>query len=66
MELRGQFKNGIVEGGLNITDGECLNKSLKLRQFVRANRSKHSIKMIKDILWNRWATTALYSRNVIK
>ena len=29
---RSILKNDIMEGGLNITDVECLNKSLKLRQ----------------------------------
>ena len=45
---RSILKNDILEGGLNITDVECLNKSLKLRQFVRANNSKHPIRMIQN------------------
>jgi hypothetical protein len=36
-----------VEGGLNITGAECLNKSLKLRQFVRANKTSHHIRHIQ-------------------
>jgi hypothetical protein len=35
---RSMQKNGIMEGELNITDIECLNKSLKFRQFTRANK----------------------------
>jgi hypothetical protein len=35
------------KGGLNITDIECLNGSLKLRQFIRADKSRHPIKIIQ-------------------
>ena len=45
---RSILKNDIEEGGLNITDVECLNKALKLRQFVRANKSKHPIRIIQS------------------
>ncbi len=41
------LKNDIAEGGLNITDVDCLNSSLKLRQFIRANKSSHPIKIIQ-------------------
>jgi hypothetical protein len=44
---RSILKNKYVEGGLNVTDIECLDKSLKTRQFVRADRSKHPIKLIQ-------------------
>jgi hypothetical protein len=44
---RSILKNDIAEGGLNITDVECLNSSLKLRQFIRANKSRHPIKTIQ-------------------
>ncbi len=44
---RSILKNDIPEGGLNITDVECLNSSLKLRQFIRANKSRHPIKAIQ-------------------
>ena len=44
---RSILKNEFVEGGLNITDVECLNKSLKLRQFVRANKTCHPIRLIQ-------------------
>ena len=36
---RSVLKNKHVEGGLNATDIECLDRSLKTRQFVRANNS---------------------------
>jgi hypothetical protein len=44
---RSILKNEIAEGGLNISDVECLNKSLK--QFIRADKSKHSVKMIQEL-----------------
>ena len=44
---RSILKNKYVEGGLNVTDVECLDRSLKTRQFVRAEQSNHPIKMIQ-------------------
>ena len=44
---RSILKNKYVEGGLNVTDIECLDRSLKTRQFVRADRSNHPIKLIQ-------------------
>ena len=44
---RSILKNDYGEGGLNITDVECLNKSLKIKQFIRANKSKHPINQIQ-------------------
>jgi hypothetical protein len=44
---RSILKNDIAEGGLNITDVECLNSSLKLRQFIRADKSGLTIKIIQ-------------------
>ena len=40
---RSVLKNKFSEGGLNITDMECLNRSLKLRQFIRASKINHPI-----------------------
>ena len=40
---RAVLKNAHSEGGLNITDIDCLNRSLKLCQFLRASTSKHPI-----------------------
>ena len=36
-----------MEVGLNVTDIECLDKSLKTRQFIRAEKSKHLVKRIQ-------------------
>jgi hypothetical protein len=44
---RSILKNDIMEGGLNKTDIEYLNKSLKLKQFIRASGSKHPISEIQ-------------------
>ena len=41
------LKNKYVEGGLNVTDIECLDRSLKTRQFIRADKSKHPIGIIQ-------------------
>ena len=44
---RSILKNKYVEGGLNVTDIECLAKLLKTRQFVRADKSRHPIRLIQ-------------------
>ena len=44
---RSVLKNDFSMGGLNITDVECQNKALKLRQFLGAMESKHHIRMIQ-------------------
>jgi hypothetical protein len=41
------MKNDYNEGGLKITDIECLDKSLKLRQYIRADNSNHPIKEVQ-------------------
>jgi hypothetical protein len=42
------MKNDYNEGGLKITDIECLDKALKLKQYIRANNSNHVIKDIQN------------------
>ncbi len=42
------MKNDYNEGGLKITDIECMDKSLKLRQYIRADNSKHNIRAIQN------------------
>ena len=44
---RSILKNKYVEGGLNVTDIECLDRSLKTRQFIIADKSRHPIKLIE-------------------
>ena len=44
---RAVFKNGYDSGVLNMTDMDCLNRSLKLKQFVRANGVNHTKKAIQ-------------------
>ena len=58
---RAVLKNDYSEGGLNITDVECLNKSLKLRQFVKASKSNHPIKVIQQ-----YCIEQLGFRNVVQ
>jgi exonuclease III len=41
------MKNEYSEGGMKITDVECLDRSLKLKQFIRANNSNHIISRIQ-------------------
>ena len=50
---RAVMKNDYDKGGMKITDVECLNRSLKLRQFIRAHNSKHAISTIQDILTSK-------------
>jgi hypothetical protein len=43
------LKNEYEEGGLRAPDIECLDKSLKLKQFIRASCSSHPIAMLQKI-----------------
>jgi hypothetical protein len=47
---RSIMKNEYENGGMRVTDVECLNRSLKLRQFIRANKSKHVIAKIQQLV----------------
>jgi hypothetical protein len=47
---RSVLKNDYENGGMKITDVECLDKSLKLRQFIRAQKSNHFIATIQQLL----------------
>jgi hypothetical protein len=44
---RSIMKNDYAKGGMRVTDVECLNRSLKLKQFIRAQRSNHMISKIQ-------------------
>ncbi len=50
---RSVMKNEYSKGGLNITDIDCLNKSLKLRQYIRACKSNHSVRDVQLICMHR-------------
>jgi len=47
---RSIMKNDYKHGGMKITDVECLNRSLKLRQFIRSQQSSHVIARIQNLL----------------
>ena len=47
---RSIMKNEYSKGGMKVTDVECLNRSLKLKQFFRANRSNHAISRIQTLV----------------
>ena len=47
---RSIMKNEYSKGGMKVTDVESLNCSLKLKQFIRANNTKHPISKIQTIL----------------
>jgi hypothetical protein len=47
---RSILKNDYDKGGMKVTDVECLDRSIKLRQFFRANDSNHEISKIQVIL----------------
>jgi hypothetical protein len=47
---RSVMKNDIKHGGMNMVDIECLDRALKLRQFLRASKSKHVISKIQELL----------------
>jgi hypothetical protein len=42
------MKSNYDEGGLKVTDVECLDKALKLKQYIRANNVKHNIAIIQE------------------
>jgi exonuclease III len=42
------MKSNYDEGGLKVTDVECLDKALKLKQYIRANNVKHNIGIIQE------------------
>jgi hypothetical protein len=44
---RSIIKNSYGKGGLNITDIECQERSLKLKQYIRASESTHNVKRIQ-------------------
>jgi hypothetical protein len=56
---RAIMKNSYDKGGLNITDIECLDKSLKLKQYIRASSSSHNIKHIQIFCNNNNKNTVL-------
>jgi hypothetical protein len=47
---RSVMKNDYELGGMKVTDVECLDRSLKLRQFIRASKSKHVIANIQEFV----------------
>jgi hypothetical protein len=49
---RAIMKNDYDKGGMRVTDIECLNKSLKLKQFLRASKSNHVIAKIQAWVTN--------------
>jgi hypothetical protein len=44
------LKNAYEEGGVNAPDVECLDRALKLKQFLRSDNSNHPIKELQKIL----------------
>ena len=50
---RSIMKNEYSEGGMKVTDIECLNRSLKLRQFVRGFKANHVISDIQSYLTSK-------------
>jgi hypothetical protein len=48
------MKNDYEKGGMKVTDVECLDRSLKLRQVIRAQNSRHIISSIQSaVLGNK-------------
>ena len=44
------MKNDYSKGGMKVADVESLDRSLKLKQFIRAHNSNHVISRIQDLL----------------
>ena len=47
---RSVMKNDYEKGGMKVTDVECLDRSLKLRQVIRAQNSRHIISSIQSVV----------------
>jgi hypothetical protein len=47
------MKNDYSKGGMKIADVECLDRSLKLKQFIKANKSKHPISRIQYLIMSK-------------
>jgi len=45
---RAIMKNEYKMGGLKVTDVECLDRAIKLKQFIRASKSNHAISKIQE------------------
>jgi exonuclease III len=62
------LKSPYEKGGLNAPDVECLNRALKLKQFIRSDSSNHPISTLQLILLNNIryekALNQEYSRSV--
>jgi len=44
------MKKGYSKGGMKVTDVESLDRSLKLKQFIRAYNSNHIISKIQALI----------------
>jgi hypothetical protein len=44
------MKNEFMNGGIKVTDIECLDRSLKLKQFIRASAANHAISKIQNMI----------------
>ena len=56
---RSIMKNDYKHGGMKITDIECLDRSLKLRQFIRSSFSNHEIAKIQEDMTPEKSSTIL-------
>jgi len=50
---RSIMKNDYMKGGMKVTDVECLDRSLKLKQFIRAKNSNHVIATIQSLITSK-------------
>ena len=53
---RSIMKNEYEKGGMRVTDVESLNRSLKLKQFIRAHNSNHVISKIQALVTTKSGT----------
>jgi hypothetical protein len=47
---RAVLKNDYEYGGMKVTDVDCLNRAIKLRQFIRAHTANHIISSIQSLI----------------
>jgi hypothetical protein len=63
---RSILKNDFNEGGLKIIDIECMDKALKLKQYIRASKSKHNICKIQQFCIEEFGETNMLATEFAK
>jgi len=63
---RSVLKNDFNDGGLKIIDIECMDKALKLKQYIRASKTKHSICKIQQFCVEEFGELNMLATEFVK